>query len=74
MEKEIDDIENELRELELDSGIRIIDESNKLVFITKSADEFTIRIDDKWFYTKDISEVLDIVKKHTKGKIKAWLY
>ena len=68
------DLAEELDELELDAGIRIVDEDGNTIFITRSAYQFSIKIDDKWFYSRNIDEVIDIIRRYTKGKIKASLY
>ncbi len=70
----VEDIAEELDGLELDAGIRIVDEEGRMIFITRSAYEFVIKVDDKWFSSKSIDKVIAIIKQYTKGKINAWLY
>ncbi len=72
--KEIEDLAKELDELELDAGIKIVDEESNEIFITRSGHEFCIMFKDNWFYTNDISRVMEIVKRYSKGEIKAFLY
>ena len=73
-EKEVKDLYKELEQLELDAGIRIVDDSNNKIFITRSNKEFCIKVDDEWFYCYDVDEVIRIIDRYAKGKIKAWLY
>lgn len=64
---------DELESLELDSIIEIIDEFNRHIYITRSAYEFSITFDDRWFYSNDVNEVIRIVKENSKGNIKVLL-
>jgi len=73
-ELDINNLELELEELELDSGIKIIDEFNNTIFITRSGNMFCIMFNGKYLYTKHSKDVINIINNNTKGIVKVWLY
>ena len=73
-ELDINNLELELEELELDSGIMIIDEFNNTIFITRSGNIFCIMFNDKYLYAQHSKDVINIINNNAKGIVKVWLY
>ncbi len=73
-ELDINNLAVELEELELDSGIKIIDDLNNTIFITRSGNIFCIMINDRYLYAENSRDTIDIINKNIQRIIKGWLY